>query len=145
MGLEAACDFHTLPLPLEGGSHGAPDDAVSQTKAFALFLYHFLRGRVHLLPTCGCPPAPGSEQEICPEQHVRAAKTGTAGPHRHQQTELLVLGRSSGTWCSPPETRALSHCTVALLGDRGGTALGLLSHWHRLQDHFGVATSITSN
>lgn len=63
-------------------------DAVSQTKAFALFLYRFLRGRVHLPPTCGRHPGPGSVQEICLEQHVRAAKTCIAGPHRHQQTAL---------------------------------------------------------
>lgn len=78
---------------------GVPNDAVSQTKAFAQLLYHFLRGwRVHLCPTCGCHPAPGSEQEICLEQHVRAAKTCIAGPPQAPADSIVITSPREIQW-----------------------------------------------
>lgn len=127
------------------GSDGSPDDAASQTKAFAWFLYHFLSRRIHLRPTCGCLPEPGSMQEICLEQHVKAAKKCTAVPTgtSRQHYNYLSYGDQLACNVSSPKTPALSYCTVAL-GEEG-QCLRLLSDPDSrdvLWDHFTVATLV---
>lgn len=144
MGLGAACDFHTLPLPLKGGSHGAPKDAVSQTKTFAQFLYHFLSGHVHPRPTCGCHPAPGSVQEICLEQHVRAAKTHCWSPQAPADSIIITYPREIKWYMlffSKDRITCILHGSSAW-GQRRDGAWGCC-YTGTEKDHFGVATSIT--